>query len=49
MIGGVRETPEPLFEAHLRQRAFQDDVTANGKRFGVNTNVVGVSAPLTMG
>jgi hypothetical protein len=43
--------PEPPFEAHVvapGTDAYQCDVTANGKRFLVNTNNLGVSAPLTL-
>jgi hypothetical protein len=43
--------PEPLFEAHMvttATNAYQYDVTADGKRFLVDTNNVGVSAPLTV-
>ena len=46
-------TPEPLFDAHMVasqiSREFQYDVTADGKRFLINTNVAASStAPLTV-
>jgi hypothetical protein len=46
-------TPEPLFDAHMAvsqiSREFQYDVTADGKRFLINTKVAASStAPLTV-
>jgi hypothetical protein len=44
------EAPRPLFESHLAQTifspAFEYDVTADGKRFLLNTIAGGASAPL---
>jgi len=44
------ETPRPLFDSHLAQFAqnavFEYDVTADGKRFLLNTVVGGTPAPL---
>ena len=47
------EAPRPLFEAHLAQGAFQDavfeyDVTADGKRFLVNTVAAGSASTLLL-
>ena len=44
------EAPRPLFESHLAEAifsaAFEYDVTADGKRFLLNTIAGGTSAPL---
>ena len=45
------DAPVPLFEAGVvatSTHVFEYDVTADGKRFLVNTSSVGVSAPLTV-
>jgi hypothetical protein len=47
------EAPRPLFEAHLAQGVFQDamfeyDVTADGKRFLLNTVAGGSASTLLL-